>query len=1177
MDNQLKNISTQYRKFSKGQYVEHTQFNEFLDFFEDQDRLSRVMLQGVGIVCGFEPKFIKNNKFTALQLSQGIAITTDGDLLTLNSKSSTKNTENDSYMSELKNIGLTSKQYTHYKAYDNSKVKYPVFYKDPENQIELWELATEREAKKDFEPLTKFKNFEDKYLLLYLEAYEKEVKPCIGVDCDNHGVQRVQNLKVLVTTEEGIKQIIENDKVCPHPLSLNLTGEEKLKRVILKPEEQSADGIKQLFKEVTAISNYQSIFTNIDRICEIMGIPLYDHSDFIAELEALADKPENFQYAYGALKDITHTYSEIVKQLSRSFTKYVPDLASFPKHIMLGKITSQTKYDNSRHLFYNSPVLDNEKMDYERLRLLVYRFSVLNYTFKDPAQIAEQEGIKITPSKNISPLGNKAIPFYYDIHESLLHTWNFDKTVNRASNTNLSYATAMLSPDDHIQFPLDYDKGGKLFYRIEGHQGVDYATALSHIREIKDEQQLGFDVMALSLTQLKGNKDLSKAYYTDYVEKHPGLEHMGGVKNGGTFVVVYQSEEDRTVIADFALPYICCTPKSDVGLTLPVSTICEGESRLIFSVTPANGVVKANVKAGLTGGVELVNGQYMFNPQLVEDGLLGTEIGFTVNGKQTNCTIRVSPLPVVNIIASDFVYPEEGSKITTVTFNVSGENFVNYDYKWDFLDNGRYIALQPDALGDVKYQYNNIDETKPVKVSVDSKGCTEVKILKDWYKPQLEEVGLTLPANTICEDDSSLTFNVTPANGVVNGNGVELVNGQYMFNPQLVEDSLLNTQIGFTVNGKPTNCSITVLSLPVVNIVARDFEYPDADSTITTVTFNVSGENYTNYNYKWDFLGDGRYISLQPNAVGDVKHEYSEIDETKPVKVEVDSNGCTEVKTLNDWYVPQQVGLTLEPNVSTVCENASSLTFNVTPANGVVKANVSTDLTGGVEIVNELYMFNPQRVESSLLNTQIGFTVNGKPTNCSITVLPLPDVNIVARDFVYPDGDSTTTTVTFNVSGINFDKYDYKWDFLGDGKYVSLKPDAVGDVRYQYSEIDETKPIKVLVEDNGCTETKTLTDWYVPKDETNNLIVKIIPSRQSWAWAEGGDNIVLFTSEVTGASSTPTYQWSCTDAKVNIIKVDSPTPNIQFPSVGQFTITLDVTDGEYSGSETILYNVTLAS
>ena len=102
MNNQLSNISTQYRKFTKGQYVKHTQFNEFLDFFEDQDRLSRVLLQGVGIVCGFRPELIYTSRLlTGIRLSQGVAVTTDGDLLTLND---TSKISEELYVSDLKTI-----------------------------------------------------------------------------------------------------------------------------------------------------------------------------------------------------------------------------------------------------------------------------------------------------------------------------------------------------------------------------------------------------------------------------------------------------------------------------------------------------------------------------------------------------------------------------------------------------------------------------------------------------------------------------------------------------------------------------------------------------------------------------------------------------------------------------------------------------------------------------------------------------------------------------------------------------------------------------------------------------------------------------------------------------------------------------------------------------------------
>ena len=53
MNTKLDNITTQYRKFNVNQALTEGQLNEFIDYFEDQDRLSRTRLNGVGVGCGF--------------------------------------------------------------------------------------------------------------------------------------------------------------------------------------------------------------------------------------------------------------------------------------------------------------------------------------------------------------------------------------------------------------------------------------------------------------------------------------------------------------------------------------------------------------------------------------------------------------------------------------------------------------------------------------------------------------------------------------------------------------------------------------------------------------------------------------------------------------------------------------------------------------------------------------------------------------------------------------------------------------------------------------------------------------------------------------------------------------------------------------------------------------------
>lgn len=741
MNNQLSNISTQYRKFSKGQYVEHTQFNEFLDFFEDQDRLSRVMLQGVGIVCGLKPELVyKDRLLNSIRISQGVAITTDGDLLTLNK---INNVSKEPYVSDLKTIDLDGMNYTHFKVYDNFKVKYPAFYKGSE-QIDLWELATAEEAGFDFQAISTLTDADDKYLLLYLESYEKEVKPCRGVDCDNHGMQQVRNLKVLITTEEGIKYIAGKDKIQPHPLFLKgIMQDVKLERVIAErlilendsDTKFSFSHLKSLYSDILEKNNYgEEVFKKVNAISQLLGIPAVNHESFTSVLKQCLSQTKGFQYVYDVVKDLTDTYSEIILSLPQSFARCFPDFLSFPKHIMLGKLIPDIQLDPNRHRFYHSPVLDDDKA-MQKVKVLMNRFKqqVQNFSYSGGFEVGSQ--IKVTPSLQSGALGSRAIPFYYKVSEEFLKAWNFDKTRYRSSRYNLGYDTGLLSSDAHIQNPLNFNKDKNSFYNIEGHIGKSYQRAFDEITKIRNNQQLDFDVMVLSLEELANDKDMFKAYFNEYLEKHQGLEHKRGVKEGGTFVIVCESLKTPVVIADFSLPYICCTPKIEVKLSLPDSVFCSKEDRVPFTVFPMNGDVKAVVAEGLNGGVEEIDGKYYFNPSKVSPGLYHQAISFTVNGKPTACSVEVVPQSDIDIAVDSNTFPEGEMMATKVTFTVSGSGFSDYTYTWDFFDSGEWVVVNPDKDGHVFYSYYGLmpDRIPTVKVQVDGKGCTQTITLSDWY------------------------------------------------------------------------------------------------------------------------------------------------------------------------------------------------------------------------------------------------------------------------------------------------------------------------------------------------------------------------------------------------------------------------------------------------------------
>ncbi len=149
----------------------------------------------------------------------------------------------------------------------------------------------------------------------------------------------------------------------------------------------------------------------------------------------------------------------------------------------------------------------------------------------------------------------------------------------------------------------------------------------------------------------------SRLIFNKFCEKHPGMEHMGGVPKGGTFILVYSNYRDlrensndllnsflnsyrdsygdsignvnpldNIVLGDFALPYSCvsdCPPQSTVILCdkptieLEKNTFCDNDDTnypIIFK--PQGGDILNDETDGV---IEDPNsGLLVFNPSLVE-------------------------------------------------------------------------------------------------------------------------------------------------------------------------------------------------------------------------------------------------------------------------------------------------------------------------------------------------------------------------------------------------------------------------------------------------------------------------------------------------------------------------------------------------------------------------------
>ena len=833
MNAKLDNITTQYRKFNENQVLTEGQLNEFIDYFEDQDRLSRTRLSGVGVACGFQSTYfglvsevesiskarpgdlIPELPLNTVVITQGAGVTTDGDLVTLRQLGSKP--------SEAR-IGFTSNNYKYYRNYIDT-VGYNHF-RIGGQQIPLLELITQEEYNQlkskginvdDFRPTKEISNIYSKVIILYLESYSNEESPCQDADCDNTGAEQVSNLKVLLADSASVSALMTKGDAKDSIYNSHNAYEElfdhlpkiEAKRVLLDTGVNSADELKKRFKSAT--SSVAELSQGFGAIASTFNISVnLGGQTLIDKLNSLLNPPlarglDDYQYRYDLLKDLIDTYNEIKGLILHLNAECCPGIASFPKHLLLGAVGATQelgKYIPFRHGFYNSPITTNDDENYEKIVMLANRFVQKINGFQSYVG-----AIKITPSNLFVKLGDKAIPYYYNVDKPLLSKWNFEKTKTDRETYNLSYHTGNLAGDDFVQNPLDYNIDNNDFYRIEGHLGLPYKTALQNINDLKAKYGLAFDVIALVLdkgekpeeedstkdktvsiddlrkqlisissdisnrksdsqstllnisklddklkllnqaefskegssdgiTVVKQDakkKDVVSELLSDFLERKSGLEHMAGVEKGGTFAVIYHSNAQNQVLADFSLPYLCCSKKEPVFLTLPGDKLCQSDAPMVMAVVPEDGEVKAFVNGTQIPAIKQSGGQSLFDPSLVNAAYFGQTINFTVNDDPVEAKLIVYKNPeITSVVAGNVTYetPTTNANTTnpdaTVEFNVTG-NFAGLTFTWNFGDGSPVVNNEAPATKKThvyKLISGQEDTFNPTLTITNSNGCS---------------------------------------------------------------------------------------------------------------------------------------------------------------------------------------------------------------------------------------------------------------------------------------------------------------------------------------------------------------------------------------------------------------------------------------------------------------------
>lgn len=537
----MSDLINTYPVFESSQVLTSSQLNQVVSYLDQQNRLTRVKLIGMGVVCGLELSYDDSGTNTQITISKGTAITSEGFLITLGECET-----------------------SWYRPYELPEgVQYNPF-DDPEQDVTLYELLKELpEDNTDVVPLDDDPEFlDDKFVLLFLEIFDNDLKSCLGNTCDESGIDRIFTVRKLLISKGDLDSVLEHSanvgNLYPDKFDL---PDIVMPRTLFDPDgshSQDYTAFSEHYAATFIDSVYPALFGDhatpgvLSETYSAYELLLGTHYDFTnpfetPAVEALENTWTDFmegtaspgpdyrgiQYFYDFLKDLILAYNEFREAAFDLMSECCPDLSLFPKHVMLGRaiVPNETaeEADTYRHGFAQPPIYNHQKYLMGKTVSLHKRLVLMVETFNlERVNNPNLEGedivpLHITPSDEKNTLlSERSIPYYYDSKEevavvgedSLEQHWNFDITRKKLPGTTaltLSYEnqaddqSAIISP---LETPLYYALDPYPFLRIEGHIGRDYEEVINLINTMKSTFDLPFDTVALQLNPDAGLLEL---------------------------------------------------------------------------------------------------------------------------------------------------------------------------------------------------------------------------------------------------------------------------------------------------------------------------------------------------------------------------------------------------------------------------------------------------------------------------------------------------------------------------------------------------------------------------------------------------------------------------------------------------------------------------------------------
>jgi hypothetical protein len=493
---------TEFPKFVPDQLLTSEHLNQVFNYLDEQDRLTRVCLIGIGIVCGLEVR--TNNAGTSITISKGCGVTSEGYL-----------------------VEVPETTYTEYAVFDPVKERYYDRFVDTAAKTKKFDLFELVQAGVIEESVPLTNGFiGNKVVLLFVELLEESNKNCDPNSCDNKGVKVTVTFRPLLVSKTNADNFLLADgddaSVALPEAAFSLT-EMRMKRFDV-PATTLLDSaaVFEAFLKAMDEAFFKQLEETLSKTFGVFGFLVQDvypsnpfaglvnRFRFLWDKSLTASQLLHVQYYYDLFSDVLLSYEELRIVGRRLLGVCCPNIALFPRHLLLGEAQGFNIHVHSeyRHYFIPSPILAQQSQYQIELRSLQLRLVLLLDTFLVPnvpktGGKLPAEFVRITPSKlGEAPLSKRAIPYYYEVKKGTNHLykyWDSEKTQAQAAHTILSYhAASYNSSDEWVRKPLLYDFEPNNFLRVEGHIGQRFRDVLKSVTQQRSKYRLPLDVIGLS-------------------------------------------------------------------------------------------------------------------------------------------------------------------------------------------------------------------------------------------------------------------------------------------------------------------------------------------------------------------------------------------------------------------------------------------------------------------------------------------------------------------------------------------------------------------------------------------------------------------------------------------------------------------------------------------------------